>query len=107
MSKKKTMLSGAIVKNAVKASFIKLDPRVMIRNPIMFVVEIGFLITTFLIFVPDAFGGGVSRGFNLTVALILLITVLFANFAEALAEAAAKRKRTRSRKRKKRLWPIS
>lgn len=101
MSKKKTMLSGAIVKNAVKASFIKLDPRVMIRNPIMFVVEIGFLITTFLIFVPDAFGGGVSRGFNLTVALILLITVLFANFAEALAEGRGKAQADSLKKTKK------
>ncbi|WP_068783302.1 potassium-transporting ATPase subunit KdpB [Paenibacillus phocaensis] len=90
MSNKKTMLSGTIVKNAVKESFIKLDPRVMIRNPIMFVVEIGFLITFVLIFAPDAFGGGVSRGFNLTVALILLVTVLFANFAEALAEGRGK-----------------
>lgn len=101
MNKKKTMLSGAIVKNAVKASFIKLDPRVMIRNPIMFVVEIGFLITTFLIFVPDAFGGGVSRGFNLTVALILLITVLFANFAEALAEGRGKAQADSLKKTKK------
>ncbi|WP_178025469.1 potassium-transporting ATPase subunit KdpB [uncultured Paenibacillus sp.] len=101
MSKKKTMLSGAIVRSAVKQSFIKLDPRVMIRNPIMFVVEIGFLITTLLIFVPDAFGGGVSRGFNLTVALILLITVLFANFAEALAEGRGKAQADSLKKTKK------
>ncbi|MGG6314215.1 potassium-transporting ATPase subunit KdpB [Paenibacillus macerans] len=101
MSNKKTMLSGAIVLDAVKQSFIKLDPRVMIRNPIMFVVEIGFLITAFLIFVPDAFGGGVSRGFNLTVALILLVTVLFANFAEALAEGRGKAQADSLKKTKK------
>ncbi|MGP0586683.1 potassium-transporting ATPase subunit KdpB [Paenibacillus timonensis] len=90
MRNKKTMLSRTIVNHAVKESFMKLDPRLMVRNPIMFVVELGFLITLILIFVPDAFGGGVSRGFNLTVSLILLVTVLFANFAEALAEGRGK-----------------
>ncbi|WP_339817290.1 potassium-transporting ATPase subunit KdpB [Paenibacillus sp. FSL R7-0216] len=90
MRNKKTMLSRTIVSHAVKESFMKLDPRLMVRNPIMFVVELGFLITLILIFVPDAFGGGVSRGFNLTVSLILLVTVLFANFAEALAEGRGK-----------------
>ncbi|MBB3111596.1 K+-transporting ATPase ATPase B chain [Paenibacillus phyllosphaerae] len=86
MKEKKTMMSTAIIRGAIKESFLKLDPRVMVRNPIMFVVEIGFIITLALIFVPDLFGGSVSSGYNLTVAFILLFTVLFANFAEALAE---------------------
>lgn len=101
MRNKKTMLSPTIVKNAVKESFMKLDPRLMIRNPIMFVVEIGFLITLLLIFMPDAFGGGVSRGFNVTVSLILLVTVLFANFAEALAEGRGKAQADSLKKTKK------
>jgi potassium-transporting ATPase ATP-binding subunit len=90
MREKKSMMSAAILQNAVKESFLKLDPRVMVRNPIMFVVEIGFLITLLLIAVPDLFGGTVSRGYNLAVSLILLFTVLFANFAEALAEGRGK-----------------
>ncbi|AFC28420.1 K+-transporting ATPase subunit B [Paenibacillus mucilaginosus 3016] len=90
MREKKSMMSSAIIQKAVKESFLKLDPRVMVRNPIMFIVEIGFLITMLLIFVPDLFGGTVSRGYNLVVSLILLFTVLFANFAEALAEGRGK-----------------
>ncbi|MGD6794453.1 potassium-transporting ATPase subunit KdpB [Metabacillus indicus] len=76
-----------LIANAVKASFLKLDPRIMVKNPIMFIVEIGFFLTLLLTFAPAAFGPAeVSTGFNLTVSLILLVTVLFANFAEALAE---------------------
>ncbi|WP_223067533.1 potassium-transporting ATPase subunit KdpB [Paenibacillus caui] len=90
MSTRKRSLNKEIVNHAVKEAFIKLDPRIMIRNPIMFVVEVGFVITLFLIFVPNAFGTAVSAGFNIAVALILLFTVLFANFAEALAEGRGK-----------------
>lgn len=90
MKQKRSMLNREIVQNAIKESFLKLDPRVMIRNPIMFVVEIGFMITLALVVAPDLFGGTVSRGYNLAVSLILLITILFANFAEALAEGRGK-----------------
>ncbi|MFB5763969.1 potassium-transporting ATPase subunit KdpB [Paenibacillus medicaginis] len=90
MKQKKSMMSPELIQKAIKESFLKLDPRVMIRNPIMFVVEIGFIITLLLIFVPDLFGGTASWGYNLAVALILLFTVLFANFAEALAEGRGK-----------------
>ncbi|GLX66363.1 potassium-transporting ATPase subunit KdpB [Paenibacillus glycanilyticus] len=90
MSQRKSMMDGTIVRNAVKEAFLKLDPRVMIRNPIMFVVEVGFIITLYLCFDPHAFGGEVPVWFNLIVALILLITILFANFAEALAEGRGK-----------------
>ncbi|MGG4146750.1 potassium-transporting ATPase subunit KdpB [Paenibacillus algorifonticola] len=90
MQTKKSMLSGPIIRNAVKEAFMKLDPRVMFRNPILFVVEIGFIITLFLCFFPGAFQGSTPVWFNIVVAAILLVTLLFANFAEALAEGRGK-----------------
>ncbi|MDO7908218.1 potassium-transporting ATPase subunit KdpB [Paenibacillus sp. JX-17] len=90
MSEKKWTLDAGLVRKAVKESFYKLDPRVMVRNPIMFVVEVCMIITFFLIFLPNALGAGGSAGFNTAVTVILLITVLFANFAEALAEGRGK-----------------
>ncbi|MDO3411593.1 potassium-transporting ATPase subunit KdpB [Saccharibacillus sp. CPCC 101409] len=90
MEKKKSMLTGEIAAAALRESFVKLDPRIMMRNPVMFVVEIGFLVTLLLCFAPDAFGGTVPRWFNITTTLILLLTLLFANFAEALAEGRGK-----------------
>ncbi len=96
------MISGPIVRNALKDSFVKLDPRLMIKNPIMFVVEIGFLITLVLVFVPNAFGPSqVERWFNVVVALILFVTILFANFAEALAEGRGKAQADSLKKTKK------
>ncbi|WP_246010471.1 potassium-transporting ATPase subunit KdpB [Bacillus yapensis] len=84
-------MNNAMVKQALKESFLKLDPRKMIKNPIMFVVEIGFLITLILSFAPDAFGASqIAPWFNITVTFILLFTVLFANFAEAIAEGRGK-----------------
>ncbi|WP_141432280.1 potassium-transporting ATPase subunit KdpB [Bacillus sp. 03113] len=85
------MINKAMVAQALKESFLKLDPRKMAKNPIMFVVEIGFLITLILSFFPNVFGKSeVEPWFNITVTLILLLTVLFANFAEALAEGRGK-----------------
>lgn len=84
----KTMDSD-IVKNALKQSFTKLNPRTMAKNPIMFVVEIGFIITLVLAFMPSA-SENLPGWFNITVPLILVVTVLFANFAEALAEGRGK-----------------
>lgn len=85
------MMDKAMMVQALKDSFTKLDPRKMVKNPIMFVVEIGFIITLILCFAPDAFGRSeVEPWFNITVTLILLFTVLFANFAEALAEGRGK-----------------
>lgn len=101
MHQKKSAMNGTIVKSAINQSFLKLDPRVMIRNPIMFVVEIGFLITLLLVFWPEAFGGTKSSGYNLTVSLILLFTLLFANFAEALAEGRGKAQADTLKKTKK------
>ncbi|MBD2862289.1 potassium-transporting ATPase subunit KdpB [Paenibacillus oceani] len=90
MQTKTSGLSGSIIRNAVKEAFMKLDPRVMFRNPILFVVEIGFGITLFLCFFPGAFQGSTPGWFNIVVAAILLVTLLFANFAEALAEGRGK-----------------
>ena len=71
-----------ILKSSIIGSFQKLSPRYMVKNPVMFVVEIGFFITLVLTFFPTLFGGGAEyRIYNGIVAAILFITVLFANFA--------------------------
>src|ERR1700712_5751693 len=78
------------VKDALRQSFIKLDPRILFRNPVMFTVEIGaivMLVVTVFSFSNKSQG---SFGYNLTIFLILLLTVLFATFAEAIAEARGK-----------------
>ncbi|KKX54967.1 potassium-transporting ATPase subunit KdpB [Brevibacillus borstelensis] len=85
-TQRKTALSHDLYKRALLDSFRKLDPRVMCKNPVMFVVEAGFLITLLLAFFPTSFGGQSDPGYNAAVSLILLFTILFANFAEALAE---------------------
>ncbi|PGZ95303.1 K(+)-transporting ATPase subunit B [Bacillus pseudomycoides] len=78
-----------IITHAIKEAFAKLNPRVMVKNPIMFVVEIGFFLTLILSFLPNV-SSNIPGWFNITVSLILLFTVLFANFAEALAEGRGK-----------------
>lgn len=78
-----------IVLNAFKQAVLKLNPKQMIKNPIMFVVEIGFFITLLLSVVPSL-STNVPLWFNITVTLVLLFTVFFANFAEALAEGRGK-----------------
>lgn len=73
---------------ALKESFVKLDPRKLLRNPVMFVVEVGTALT--LISTLIAATSGASFGYELAVFLILFVTLLFANFAEAIAEARGK-----------------
>ena len=96
---------------AAKASFTKFDPRVQFRNPVMFVVWLGALITATLTIDPALFGpSNASRAYNGVVTLILLATVWFANAAEALAEGRGKAKaealrRTRTELRARRLRP--
>ena len=94
MSKKqnKNLLTPEILKQALIGSVKKLDPRYMSKNPVMFVVETGFFITLLLTIVPGLFGEGDSglRTYNLIVSVILLVTVLFANFAESVAEGRGK-----------------
>ena len=94
MSKKqnKKLLTPEILKQALIGSVKKLDPRYMSKNPVMFVVETGFFITLLLTIVPGLFGEGDTglRIYNLIVSVILLVTVLFANFAESVAEGRGK-----------------
>jgi potassium-transporting ATPase ATP-binding subunit len=90
-----SMLSGSILRSAILESARKLDPRWMIHNPVMFVVEVGALITAigWLIqaFGGEPLGGGdESAWFTFTVATWLWLTVLFGNLAEALAEGRGK-----------------
>ena len=98
---RKRLLTQEIVNQAILDSFKKLDPRIMIKNPVMFVVEIGTLITLILSIWPNAFGiSTAGRGYNISVFLILLFTILFANFAEALAEGRGKAQADTLRKTK-------
>lgn len=76
---------------AIKEAFVKLNPKIMIKNPVMFLVWVGTLITAVLTLNPNVFGATeTSAGFNGLVTVILLFTVLFANFAEAVAEGRGK-----------------
>lgn len=79
-----------LYRRAFAESFKKLDPRVMVKNPVMFVVEVGFVITLLLTVMPQLFGGDSDRLYNGAVSFILFVTILFANFAEALAEGRGK-----------------
>src|SRR6202171_2493402 len=83
--KKKAIWEWKIVRRALWEAFLKLSPRKMMGNPVMFVVEIGSVITTALLF-----KGSSAFKFNLQITLWLWFTVLFANFAEAMAEGRGK-----------------
>src|SRR5689334_8971372 len=83
------MLDPKILNPAIRACFVKLHPRAMIKNPVMFVVEIVAALTT-VIFLRDLTTGGVDLGFTFQIILWLWFTVLFANFAEAVAEGRGK-----------------
>jgi K+-transporting ATPase ATPase B chain len=84
-----TILDPAILLPAIGQSFVKLNPRLMIKNPVMFVVEIVAALTT-IIFLRDLGTGGGHLGFTFQIILWLWVTVLFANFAEAVAEGRGK-----------------
>ncbi|OCT11069.1 K+-transporting ATPase subunit B [Paenibacillus pectinilyticus] len=100
VERKKTITKD-ILNGALLDSFKKLNPWVMIKNPVMFVVEIGTVITLLLSIAPELFGStNVGRGYNIAVFLILLFTLLFANFAEALAEGRGKAQADSLRKTK-------
>jgi K+-transporting ATPase ATPase B chain len=88
----KKFINKEIAVTAFKDSFIKLNPKTMAKNPVMFIVEIGFILTLLLTIFPKIFGdsGQNIRLYNGIVALVLFITVLFANFAEAVAEGRGK-----------------
>jgi potassium-transporting ATPase ATP-binding subunit len=88
-----------IVKRAIKESFVKLNPVAVAKNPVMFVVEVGAAITTVFV-VRDILIGAGGIGFSVQIALWLWFTVVFANFAEAMAEARGKAQADTLRKTK-------
>jgi K+-transporting ATPase ATPase B chain len=85
----RSLFDPPIVRRAARDAFRKLDPRHMVRNPVMFVVLLGSVLTT-LVLVRDMAEGRGAIGFTLQIALWLWFTVLFANFAEAMAEGRGK-----------------
>ncbi len=83
--KSKSLWDAKIIRRALVDAVVKLDPRTMMKNPVMFVVEVGSVVTTMLLFREQK-----SFAFNLQITLWLWFTVLFANFAEAMAEGRGK-----------------
>lgn len=82
------VFAPALMRAALKAAFVKLDPRFMVRSPVMFVVLLGGVLT--LLLTVQAAASGQAWGYPAGVTLLLLFTVVFANFAEGLAEARGK-----------------
>src|SRR5450830_1232097 len=99
-----TLFDPVLLMPAIKASFAKLSPRVQWRNPVMFVVYIGSILTTLMGLQALQGKGEASVGFIFAVALWLWFTVLFANFAEALAEGRSKAQAASLRTLKKSTW---
>ncbi len=108
-----SLFAPSLISPALRQSFIKLNPAVMFRNPVMFTVEIGtfimLLVTVYSFWVQDATTG--RFGYNLVVFIVLFLTLLFANFAEALAEARGKAqaeslRRTRQDTPAKKILPV-
>src|SRR5438094_1921173 len=87
--KAKPLAEKTIIVRAITESFVKLNPRTMMKNPVMFVVEVGAVLTT-LELVRDTLHHAGAFGFGLQITLWLWFTVLFANFAEAMAEGRGK-----------------
>ena len=84
-----------LYQRAIQQSFLKLDPRIAVRNPVLFVVWLGTIVTALVTIDPHLFGTiagdrGQQRLLNGIITLILFFTVLFANFAEAIAEGRGK-----------------
>src|SRR6186997_1419159 len=85
------LFDRTLVNEALKQSFVKLNPRILIHNPVMFAVEVGtFYMLAVCIWIAIGESSQGSFGYNFAIFLILLVTVLFANFAEAIAEARGK-----------------
>ena len=88
-SSRQTVWTAPIVQRAILDAFVKLDPRVMVANPVMFVVEVGSVLVT-LALIRDIIAGAPHLAFQIQITLWLWFTVLFANFAEAAAEGRGK-----------------
>ena len=99
-TQKRPLFDPSIVKRAIKDAFRKLYPWKVARNPVMFVVEIGSILTTLLILRDIAVGNTGHLLFTIQVTLWLWFTVLFANFAEAMAEGRGKAQADTLRKAK-------
>ena len=100
--KKTKFITKDILKSSVIGAFKKLSPRYMIKNPVMFVVEVGFFITLVMTFFPTIFGDDSGlRVYNGIVSAILFVTILFANFAESVAEGRGKAQADSLKKTKK------
>ena len=86
-------LTNDILKSSIVEAFKKLNPKYMMKNPVMFVVEVGTVVAFLLTLMPNLFGNdgsGNIRIYNAAVTIILFITILFANFAESVAEGRGK-----------------
>ena len=99
LARSRPLFDPEIVGRATKASFAKLNPVTLLKNPVMFVVEVGAAITTVFV-VRDMFAGGAGIKFVVQISVWLWFTVLFANFAEAMAEARGKAQADALRKTK-------
>jgi potassium-transporting ATPase ATP-binding subunit len=98
---RKAVYDAALWRQATIDSFRKFDPRIQVRNPVMFVVWLGAIVTAALTIDPSLFGpSDASSAYNGIVTVILLLTVWFANFAEALAECRGKAKAASLRRTK-------
>src|SRR6202158_1189049 len=101
-TKKQAIWNAQIVKRAIGDSFVKLNPSAMMKNPVMFVVEVGSVLTTLQLLrgliapIPNV----THSGFELQITMWLWFTVLFANFAEAMAEGRGKAQADNLRKSK-------
>src|SRR5437667_11955405 len=89
LARSRPLFDPEIVGRAVRASFGKLNPVTLLKNPVMFVVEMGATLTTVFL-IRDLLTGAGGIGFTLQIKLWLWFTVLFANFADAMAEACGK-----------------
>ncbi len=98
---KKSWITKEILLNAIRDSFKKLNPKDMIKNPVMFVVEVGFIITLVLTIFPNLIEKNGNALYNGIVTVILFVTILFANFAEAVAEGRGKAQAESMKKTKK------
>src|SRR6185503_820750 len=99
LQRARPLFDAEIARRAAVASFAKLNPITLLKNPVMFVVEVGAAITTLLL-IRDIFIGAAGIGFQIQISLWLWFTVLFANFAEAMAEARGKAQADSLRKAK-------
>jgi K+-transporting ATPase ATPase B chain len=98
-ARKLSIWDQAIVRPAILDAFRKLDPRIQFRNPVMFMVLVGSLLTT-IVFIQELVSGAGRPLFTGQVAFWLWFTVLFANFAEAMAEGRGKAQAETLRKTK-------